>query len=219
MSAHRLAALLLEGPDDLDPKDYIDRTLPDPEPPYYVVKRDENSWFNRGVMAGGSEPVVVAVFREKQKAINYAHNLGGKVYRCTGKSKSVRAWFKVGNKLNEAGPDDPDDLTDRYVEEIRAKPVPARIVSDDGSHTVNFDARPGLDALPDKWVEWLRKEDFRSCEAADRLADYGGPEVNAIQDAGPYEVFVLDVNAAEEYLQVRRSTSEPPPEAEGRMPE
>ena len=83
MKGARIVEVLLEGPDDFDPKAYIDRTLPDPEPPYYVVKRDENAWFNRGILVGGSEPTVVAVFRNKQKALNYAHNLGGKVYRCT----------------------------------------------------------------------------------------------------------------------------------------
>lgn len=119
MSAHRIASILLEGPDDLDPKDYIDRTLPDSEPPYFVVKRDENAWFNRGVMVGGSEPVVVAVYRDKQKAINYAHNLGGKVYRCTGKSKSVRAWFIAGNKLSESADDiDPKDFIQQQFPDL-----------------------------------------------------------------------------------------------------
>ena len=128
MKGARIVEVLLEGPDDFDPKAYIDRTLPDPEPPYYVVKRDENAWFNRGILVGGSEPTVVAVFRNKQKALNYAHNLGGKVYRCTDKSRSVRAWFKVGNKLNESDDIDPTEFIDQQFPDlpVRIEQVNAR---------------------------------------------------------------------------------------------
>lgn len=108
---------LLDNGDD--PKAYIDRTLPDHEPPYYVVKRDENAWFNRGVIGGMSDLVVVAVYRDLQKARNFVRNVGGRIYKCTGKSKSVRAWFIAGNKLSESADDiDPKDFVQQQFPDL-----------------------------------------------------------------------------------------------------
>jgi transcription elongation factor Elf1 len=132
----------------------------------------------------------------------------------------VREWIKQA-ELNESGPDDlnPKDHIRRLAKEIQSMSVRAKIVGDETGRTAFFDAKEGLCHLTDEWIEWLRREHFRTCEPADRVADFGGDTVRAIQDTESYEVYI-DEESAEAYIPHRLKKYGPEgPEQLGRMPE
>jgi hypothetical protein len=86
---------LVEG--ETDPKKFVNDNFKY----LYAVKRDENAWFNRGVIGGVNQMVTVAIFKNRQTALNYAANLGGKVYRVLDDSPIVKSFIIAGNRIQE----------------------------------------------------------------------------------------------------------------------
>jgi hypothetical protein len=109
---------------------------------------------------------------------------------------------RVVSKLLEDDPIDPKSYAAKVSVNKLSKPVLARIISDETGQSADFDAREGLNHCTDAMIEELRSEDFKTCEVADRVADYGGTKVNYLQSRGPYEVYI-DAAAAEEYIPFR----------------
>lgn len=109
--------------------------------------------------------------------------------------------------------DDVERTVDALVNGIRSRKVPAKVVGDDSGTAVEFDARKGLSKLPLAWRKNLADNEYKTCEAADRVADWGGKAANKLQSAESYEVYI-DAERAADYLR----TCPAPDAVEGAWP-
>jgi hypothetical protein len=87
--------------DEVDPKKFVtDRVKY-----VYIVRESDgmDRWLNKTAWPRQKvNTAIVAVFRHKQNALNYASNLGGKVYSATEDSPGVRAWLSTGQPIRES---------------------------------------------------------------------------------------------------------------------
>lgn len=116
--------------------------------------------------------------------------------------------MSVARKLIVEMDDDVERTIDALVNDLRSRKVPAVITGDESGTSIRFDARKGLSKLPAGWRRALEACEFKNCEAADRVADWGGKVVNKLQSEESYEVYI-NAEAATDFLR----TCPPPPES------
>jgi hypothetical protein len=108
--AEKFYARIPESADgEVDPKAFIF----DKVKYVYIVREADHmaQWLNKTAWPKQKlETAVTAVFRHKQNALNYASNMGGRVYTTTEDAPVVKAWLSTGQPIRESDEVDPKEF-------------------------------------------------------------------------------------------------------------
>lgn len=96
-----LKPVLMESDEHVDPKEFVNDTF---KYVYIVREADRmDAWLAKSMWPTPKlKTAVTGVFRNKQTALNYASNLGGRAYRVSENSPIVKAWIATGQPIRES---------------------------------------------------------------------------------------------------------------------
>jgi hypothetical protein len=105
----------MEDGNEVDPKEFA---LKHTRYVYIVREADHMAqWLNNTAWPKQKlKTAVTAVFRHKRNALNYASNMGGRVYSTPEDSTIVKAWLSTGQPIRESSDIDPKQFSSRIPE-------------------------------------------------------------------------------------------------------